>query len=394
MRPIIDVMAIAARGGVFNVNDARHQRAELRDKAEGILKAAAKSGKDLSAAQLEEVDGYSARVKELTEKIEAHMLNAVFPEQNTNAPKHVQHTNVDTDRFYAELGAFMRGTITASDTPLYVGAGAGVESVGATVPTSVLGILPAYANVDSFGLAGSRIIQTEDTTPLVLPVVSGGAAPSKYNEGSSSTESQPFQMDSFTLGGAKYSRLVKVSEEALMNSAVPLQNAILDELATAVASGFTTTITASLVAKLAANSDVLVAQSTNDIYHTLLGVMHAVPPRFALPTNKWMCSRATIAKIKDARTAGSGVPFFNPETGQIFGKESVINDNLDSGEIVYGDWGSGAIIRKSPFFIQVLREQYSGEGKTGFRATQYLDQHFLAELTAVPNQPLAYSVLS
>jgi len=146
---------------------------------------------------------------------------------------------VNMERFNSELGNFMRGKIMAADIPLYIGTGAGVESVGETVPTQVLSHLPAYSNLDSFRLAGARVLDTTDTNPLVLPIISAGGAASTYAEGASATESQPFELDSFTLGGVKYARLVKVSEEALMNSALPLQSVILDELAAGVASTFT-----------------------------------------------------------------------------------------------------------------------------------------------------------
>lgn len=65
--------------------------------------------------------------------------------------------------------------------------------------------MPAYYNLDSFALAGARQLNTNDTIPLVMPVVSGGAAASTYNEGAAPTQSQPFQMDSFTFHGTKYS---------------------------------------------------------------------------------------------------------------------------------------------------------------------------------------------
>jgi HK97 family phage major capsid protein len=254
--------------------------------------------------------------------------------------------------------------------------------------------MPAYFNLDSFAQAGARQLFTDNTIPLVMPVVSGGAAASSYTEGTAPGASQPFQMDSFTFGGVKYSRLVKVSDEALMNSALPLQGAILDELTAAIATTFTAAITATMLTALTANSGVLVAEGTNDIYKTLGSLLHAIPPRFAMPTNKWMLSRATLAKIKDQRATGSGVPFFDPATNQIFQKDVVINDNLTGGQVVYGDWVDGAIIRKSPFILFPLREAYSQSGEVGFRATQFLDQHFLAELPAVPNQPLYYTVLS
>ena len=88
------------------------------------------------------------------------------------------------------------------------------------------------------------------------------------------------------------------------------------------------------------------------------------------------------------------MPFFNPETNQIFGKTAVLNDNLTGGQVVYGSWVDGAFVRKSPFILLRLQELYSAQGLIGFKATQFLDQHFLAELTGVTVQPLHYTILS
>jgi len=303
---------------------------------------------------------------------------------------------LDMARFDMELGDFMRGKIMAADTPVFIGTGANIESVGATVPTEVLAYVSAYYALDSFALAGARQLNTDNTIPLSLPVVSGGPAASTFAEGASASTSQPFVMDSFTLKGTKYSRLVKVSEEALMNSAIPLQGAILDELSAGIATSFTAAITTAMLAALTANSGVLVAQGANDYYKTLGSLLHSIPPRWASPTNRWMLSRATLAKIKDLRANSSGVPMFDPATNQIFQKDVVINDNLTGGQVVFGNWQGGAIIRKSPFVLLPLREAFASSGEVGFKATQFLDQHFLCEfpVTDCPNQPLYYTVLS
>ncbi len=375
-----------------------------------VAKAEADGKRQLTAEETKLFDVHMAEVEHLNARIKPiEAQNTIFKMFNgtpfldggvrpakTKAPlvNGAPVPAVDLERFNVELGDFMRGTITASDTPVFIGTGGGVESVGATVPTEVLAYVPAYYNLDSFALAGARQINTDNTIPLVLPVVSGGAAASTYNEGAAPTNSQPFQMDSFTFHGTKYSRLVKVSDEALMNSAIPLQGAILDELTAGISTTFTGAVTTALLAALAANSGVLVAEGANDIYKTLGSVMHSIPPRWAAPTNAWMLSRTTLAKIKDQRASTSGVPLFDPTTNQVFSKNVVINDNLTGGQVVFGNWESGAIIRKSPFYLFPMREAFASSGEVGFRATQWLDQHFLCELSDVPNQPLYYTVLA
>jgi HK97 family phage major capsid protein len=403
------------RDGVRNLRNwsIKMKHSEQLDKAEAILKVAEAAHRDMNAAEYSlfntHMDAAKAFEPEIQRRESQNTMMTAFggplgifdvgrsrpTEPRTVTVNGAPVPSVDMERFNMELGAFMRGGMSAVvDTPVYVGTGAGVESVGSTIPTQVLAYLSAYYNLDSFALAGARQINTDNTTPLSMPIISAGAAASTYAEGAAPANSQPFNVDSFVFNGAKYSRLVKVSDEALMNSAIPLQGAILDELTASIATSFTAAITTAMLAALTANSGVFVSQGANDYYKTLGSVMHAIPPRFAQPTNKWMVSRATLAKIKDQRATGSGVPLFDPSTNQIFQKNVVINDNLTAGQVAFGDWMNGAIIRKSPFLLLPLREAFSSSGEVGFRATQFLDQHFLCECSDIPNQPLYYTVLS
>jgi HK97 family phage major capsid protein len=315
-------------------------------------------------------------------------------ENGANAP--------DMGRFQAEFHDWVNTSLGSpwprmtadTDTPIYIGSGTGIESVGFTVPKEVLPFLPAYYNLDSFGLAGARIIETADTIPLVFPVLAAGPAAETFGEGAAPTASQPFSGDSFTLNGTKYARLVKASYESLMNSALPLQGAIQDELLASLATTLTAAVTTSMLAALTANANVLVAQGSNDYYKTLGAVLHAIPPRFDLPANKWMASRATLAKIKDQRATTSGIPMFDPTTNQIFGKPFIVNDNLTGGQVVYGDWQDGVIIRRTPVIVRVFYEKYAEQGEVGFRVMQWNDAHSLCELSDIPNQPLYYTVLA
>lgn len=394
----------------------RNIRAEIekhRDAASKIVDGASAKGKDLSGAALADYNHHADQLKSLNKDYDGWLAKAESTADSPFNPggstsegqpqwgfqpaagmKTPAAVAVDLNRFSSEMQSYMRGGIQALSTPIHVGTGAGVESVGVTIPTSILTALAAYNNVDSFALAGARQIGTDDTNPMTLPVVSSGAAASTFAEGASSVDSQPFNLDSFTFGGTKYSRLVIASEESLMNSAIDLSGTITDELANGVASTFTAAITAALLTALTGNTNVLVAEGSNDIYKTLGSLLHAIPTRFAGPSNKWMLSRATLAKVKDIRATGSGVPLFDPVANQIFGRDIVLNDSLSGGQVVYGEWSAGAYVRKTPFRVQRLVEAYASTGSVGFKATQWLDSKFLASLAGVTNQPLFYTVLA
>lgn len=286
-----------------------------------------------------------------------------------------------------------------------IGTGSGMDSVASTVPVEVLPHLPSYYNLDSFGLAGAFQIFTDHTRPLVKPVLSAGAADSVYAELTAPTASQPFGLSSFTFGGARYARLVLASYEALMNSELPLQGVILDELLSSLATTFTTAITTAMNTALTGASSTLYTgtsgSSGGSIYTNMIDLRHAVPPRFDLPTNKWMLSRSTLATIKNCRAVSSGVPMFDANSDTIFGKPYVINDNFDAtcgaGFVVYGSWADGCWLRKTPVFTRVFLERFSANGELGFQTTQFLDSHFLAELAGAAqpptNQPLYYTSL-
>ncbi len=294
---------------------------------------------------------------------------------------------------------------TAPTGPLSIGSGGGADSIGVTVPTEVLPYLPAYFNLDSFALAGASQIQTDHTRPLVKPIISAGAADSTFAENAAPTSSQPFGLSSFTFNGTKYARLVLASYEALMNSELPLQGVILDELLASIATTFTTAITTAMYAAITTEVGSvypLAVGGSGSIYTSMIGLRHAIPPRFDTPANKWMLSRATLATIKNCRASTSGVPMFDANSNQILGRDFVVNDNFDSicgaGFVVYGSWADGVWIRKSPLFTRVFLERFSGSGQVGYQTTQWLDQHFLAELVTAPQpptfQPLYYTSLA
>lgn len=377
--------------------DLQDKRAGIFAAADKLVRAARESGKDLAGAELEQYNNHIAEIRRLDPLIaRCQEVSAMTAPRNPIAKPGAGMLGMEqpVDGFHAGLGEYIRtGRIMAADVPLTVGSGGGTESVGVTIPTSVLDAIAAYRNVDSFALAGARILQTPDTNALTLPVISSGPAASSFTEGQSATESAPFELDGFTLGGTKYSRLVKASEESLMNSSIPLAQTIVAELASGIAQTFTAAITTALLAALNDNASVLVAKGSNDTYTTLLSLLHSIPPRFAAPTNKWMVSRETLSLIKDARATSAGTPFFSAESGQIFGRDSVVNDSLTAGVVVFGDWQNGVVIRKSPFGLLRLNEAFASEGKVGFKGTQWLDQGFLCELSDVAVQPLYFTKL-
>jgi HK97 family phage major capsid protein len=186
----------------------KHERTHALSIAEGITATVEKENRQLTADETKRFDAAMGDVKKLNERISylqknntlATMFNQHGPciFMDAGRAKPIETSNgaevppADMAGFKVALGDWMRGRVSALDTRVYQGDGAGGESIGFTVPTSVLPYLPTYFNLDSFALAGARQIFTNDTVPLVLPVIGAGAAYAKYNEGAAPTDSAPF----------------------------------------------------------------------------------------------------------------------------------------------------------------------------------------------------------
>jgi HK97 family phage major capsid protein len=231
---------------------------------------------------------------------------------------------------------------------------------------------------------------------LVKPVLSAGAADAVYAENTAPGTSQPFGVSGFTFGGTKYSRLVLATYESLMNSELPLSGAIMDELLASLATTLTAATTTSFVAALVAAASTVavgVGGSGGSVYTSMIDLRHAVPPRFDLPTNAWMLSRATLAQIRNTRASTSGVPMFSPDGTKLFDRPYVLNDYLDTatgagvGFVAFGSFADGVWLRRTPVMTRIFEELYAGSGQIGFRTTQWADAHYLAELAGAAQPP-------
>jgi len=416
----------------MNLFEMKQERAEALNAAESILDAARAEKREMNASEVKLVDAHLDRAKELSPKIEQReSANTItknlgaFPGLTDAGRANPDHRVIiheegafKASQWRTQFGEWMGrglsaigGGLTpqmeaaAPSGPVSIGTTGGWDSVGITVPTEILPFLPAYYALDSFGNAGATQIFTDHTRPLVKPIISAGAADSTFLENAAPSTSQPFGLSSFTFGGTKYARLVLASYESLMNSELPLQGVILDELLASIASTLTTAVTTSMYAALTTpvgSTIPLGVGGTTSIYTNMVDLRHAVPPRFDRPDNRWMLSRVTLAAIKNCRASTSGVPMFDPNSNLIFGREFVVNDNFDAicgaGFVAYGDWADGCFIRKTPLFTRVFMELYAQSGQIGYRTQQWCDQHFLAELVAATQapsfQPLYYTSLA
>lgn len=413
--------------GLFELKDERKQ---ALDAADAILARTGAEKRDLTPQESSLVDLHLQRVNTLNTSIERiqeqNTITKMFPRGGValggdpsgaagaasrittpGAPNEHPAATAFRNKFAGWMGNVLSAIgggqmeATAPSGPISIGTTSGWDSIAITVPTEVLPYLPSYYNLDSFGLAGASQIITDHTRPLVKPILAAGAADAVYQENAAPTTSQPFGLSGFTFGGTKYARLVLASYESLMNSELPLQGAILDELLASLATTLTGAITTSFVSALTAPPGITgasplavgVGGSGGSIYTSMIDLRHAIPPRFDLPTNKWMLSRATLAAIRNTRANTSGVPMFSPDGTKLFDREYVLNDYLDTttgagvGFVAFGSFNDGVWIRKTPLMTRVFLELYAQSGQVGFRTQQWADSHFLAELAGASQSP-------
>lgn len=385
----------------INVNQVERRMADLRQRRKAVLKE-----RELDALSPEEktiLTNIDSQLGFCGEQLREHEAGAHLPGEkphkrqptgfNFNGLVTGNGSNEDEEKTVSawdSIASFIRtGKILATDTPLHVVTSPVSNGLSAAIPKEVLQALPAYFANDAFLRAGATQIYTESTIPLVMPIIQDGPDYDPFAEGASATDSHPFDAEDFTFGGQKYSRLVKVSEEALMNSSLDLPSAIVSELAAGVVNSFTKITTNALMDALYSNGDVYIDRSMHtDLYGALLALVMAVPPRWESDSNAFMLSRNDLQLVKNVRST-QNEPLFDPEAGTIFGRKYVINDNLN--RIVYGNWSAGAYVRKTPFVLLRLFELYSATGHQGFKATQYLDSKFLASVSSVSAQPLFFT---
>jgi HK97 family phage major capsid protein len=371
-----------------NIPSNPHECAKLRHETLQKMralnaKASVGTGRDFTEDEQAEWEALTAVAEACSTR-----LNSLNYGKN-NQPVIIQGDDLGDARDAADtvagsLHAWMRNPKMATDTPLRFGNSTGFDSA---VITQVDTALPTYFTNDAFRLAGATVFQTENTVPLVQPIISAGSDFADFSEGSSATDSAPMEVDSFTFGGTKHARLVKVSEEALMNSSLNLPGDIVSELGASLVNTITAAATSALKTALQGNSACFVSSGL-DHYDAMLSLTLAPPLRFQSPANKFMISRSDLKRVKNVRST-QNEPLFDPTTNTILGYGVVLNDGLD--RIVFGNWQAGAYIRKTNLVMQRLIELYSANGYTGFKMTQWTDQKFLASVHAVTTQPLFYT---
>lgn len=225
----------------------------------------------------------------------------------------------------------------------------------------------AYAQIDPFSTAGASITTLEGPwsdakVPFVLP----GVEPSTYAETAGPTNDESASVVVVSLDTPeKRAFLSKPTEEAWED--IPtLAGALTREGIRRIFDRDTKAITAALVTSLgSANATVLKGSSDN--YADLLNMISAVPTHFAAPDNVWMGSRTTRTLIANTRVGADNLPVFSPDLSTCLSYRFVLNDHVQDGDLLFGNFQEAVHIRRSAMHLQLINEAYREAGKIGLR---------------------------
>ena len=324
---------------MFNINDARHQRAGLRAEAQTIIAAATKTGKDIAGADLERFESLMAKMGEINTRIDRHQAGLPqlddegapvpripgLPRLNNGAVRASQKPMSPeyTESFLALLrsgGKQATAELTAGFDPMFGGyalpqisasmyrGGNSAGGYSVSVPTDNRIVPLGLPDLGVRSLA--RVIETE--TDIKIPTQgSFGAAGIKAESGASTytfTESDP-TLGQFTLSAFMTGLTHTVSWELLQDVEL-FQTFGIQDLLNAISitedgffvNGTGTNQPQGLIGNvgtgtgspyLVESTGVYLLNAVDDVLGTLKGTYY--------PNASWLMSRATGTAIRKAQ---------------------------------------------------------------------------------------------
>lgn len=240
-------------------------------------------------------------------------------------------------------------------------------------------------------LAGARVLSVSGTTSFKVPTLTNTTRAVKTAEAASFDEAEP-TLGEITFTPFKYTRLVKVSDELLVDSRINVINdIIMPDVANAYVlaenEDFTTgdgsgdpsgVVTGASAGVTAAAVAAITADEIIDLYHSL-GYQYR-------PKAKWMMSDAAlkaVRKLKDSTNQylwSPGLAAGQPDT--LLGKPVIVNNNMaapaaSAVSVLFGDFSYYWIADFGNMEYARLNELYAASGQVGFRWFGRYDAHVM-----------------
>ncbi|MGH9497790.1 MAG: phage major capsid protein [Terriglobales bacterium] len=228
----------------------------------------------------------------------------------------------------------------------------------------------AFPGNDPHAEAGASITQLDTGwVDGVQPIVTAGAAPSIYTEGTGPSSDQSALVYALELKTPKKIAFLSLPSEEAVADVTSLASTIGAEGIARLLQGRTKRATDTLVADLT-SAAALVAGDLDEFggnYKAILDTIGAIAPEQASNDMVFQMSRKTRSRLLNTRATGTDAPIFSPDMRQILGYRVVINDYVPDQNVIFGNWAKGLFLRSSAPSVQRMEEAYKEDGAVGFR---------------------------
>lgn len=229
----------------------------------------------------------------------------------------------------------------------------------------------------------ATVIETDSDTDLPVVVTHGSAAWTAENGAYNESEDTFGQI---TIKAYKLTRIIKVSEELLQDSAFDLEDYLVNEFARSISKAEeaafvngdgvnkpTGVLVDATVGVTAASSSAVTAEEIIDLYYAL--------PRAYRENAVFMANDSTvkaIRKLKDSNGDFLWTKGLNGEPDMLLGKPIYTSEfapqfAVDAKVMAFGDFSYYQIADRKSRVFQRLNEKYADVGQVGFRGYERVD---------------------
>ncbi|WP_069649644.1 phage major capsid protein [Caloranaerobacter ferrireducens] len=335
--------------------------------------------------KVEEAEKKMEEVRALQKKIE--LEKQLLEEEKREIPevdevKEEREEQNQEEEYRNVFYKFIRGTEITPEEKRVLSVGT-AASGGYTVPQSFQKKLIQKLEELNIMRKLANVIRTDSDTDIPIVVSHGSAAWTA--EGAAYNESDE-TFGQITIKAYKLTRIIKVTEELLNDSAFDLENYLVNEFARSIAkaeeSAFINgdgtdkpegVFVGADVGVTAASSSAITADEIIDLYYAL--------PRAYRDKAVWIMNDATakaIRKLKDSNGDYLWEKGFGSEPNTILGRPVYTSEfaptfGVNAKVIAFGDMSYYTIADRQTRSFQRLNELYAANGQVGFRVYERVD---------------------
>jgi HK97 family phage major capsid protein len=372
----------------MNVNELKSKKAELKAAAERLINAAMTNGKDLAGVELEQYNGHVSEIKGIEGLLARHAEMATFGTDHVSpaAPAPAVQGNIHAtaeyrDNFLQYLRTGDRQIMAALNITTPASGGYAVPQEFETQVVERLQNQNVMRQISStITTAADRNITIENNLG-----VAGWTAEAAVAQNDAGADDNSFSR--VTLKSNKLTRIIKVSEELLLDSMFDLQG----YLARKFGSAFAAAEEAAFVVgtgtgqprgvTLDSSTGITTAGPTAIVSDELLGLYHSLKRAYRA-NGSWLMNDSTalaVRKLKDSMNNYLWQPGLQAGMPDVLlGRPVYISDAMPviaalAKTILFGDFSYYQIADRAPRQFVRLNELYAANGQVGFRGVERTD---------------------